>query len=309
MHSDKDCIYATSKKENTINKIPTLFFTSSSGSISSESDTLKLRLANNNTFSKPIYLTSTENNDKQEIKNPFEYLNMDNYCVKKPESMNTTTTTTTTTTNSLFKKDFDNKYNESNSSLTNTSMIPVLYQDTSNKRDNTFSFKFKQIKEGENITDQILPIFDDIENDLKILEEKNRDLLVKEFQEKSVEKSKNNSRILDEHGNLVKNIFETNKLASRDSINSPIEFNDNNKIECKFEIKSVQLGNLTDLQQNVLSSKIPVKSSMTTSLSKNNNEMSKTVGRSMLTEAKAKLETFSKMSKSLDKKKENQTKF
>lgn len=303
MHSDKDCIYTTSKKENTINKIPTLFFTSSSGSISSESDTLKLRLANNNTFSKPILITSTENNDKQDIKNPFEYLNMDNYCVKKPESMNTTTTTTT---NSLFKKDFD-KYNESNSSLTNASMIPVLYQDTSNKRDNTFSFKFKQIKEGENLTDQILPIFDDIENDLRILEEKNRDLLVKEFQEKSVEKSKNNSRILDEHGNLVKNIFETNKLASRDSINSPIEFNDN-KIECKFEIKSVQLGNLTDLQKNVLSSKIPVKSSMTTSLSKNN-EMSKTVGRSMLTEAKAKLETFSKMSKSLDKKKENQTKF
>ena len=303
MHSDKDCIYTTSKKENTINKIPTLFFTSSSGSISSESDTLKLRLANNNTFSKPILITSTENNDKQDIKNPeIEYLNMDNYCVKKPESMNTTTTTT----NSLFKKDFD-KYNESNSSLTNASMIPVLYQDTSNKRDNTFSFKFKQIKEGENLTDQILPIFDDIENDLRILEEKNRDLLVKEFQEKSVEKSKNNSRILDEHGNLVKNIFETNKLASRDSINSPIEFNDN-KIECKFEIKSVQLGNLTDLQKNVLSSKIPVKSSMTTSLSKNN-EMSKTVGRSMLTEAKAKLETFSKMSKSLDKKKENQTKF
>jgi hypothetical protein len=304
VHSDKDCIYTTSKKENTINKIPTLFFTSSSGSISSESDTLKLRLANNNTFSKPILITSTENNDKQDIKNPeIEYLNMDNYCVKKPESMNTTTTTTT---NSLFKKDFD-KYNESNSSLTNASMIPVLYQDTSNKRDNTFSFKFKQIKEGENLTDQILPIFDDIENDLRILEEKNRDLLVKEFQEKSVEKSKNNSRILDEHGNLVKNIFETNKLASRDSINSPIEFNDN-KIECKFEIKSVQLGNLTDLQKNVLSSKIPVKSSMTTSLSKNN-EMSKTVGRSMLTEAKAKLETFSKMSKSLDKKKENQTKF
>jgi hypothetical protein len=304
VHSDKDCIYTTSKKENTTNKIPTLYFTSSSGSIASQSDTLKLRLANNNTFSKPILKPSTENNDKQEIKNPSEYLNMDNYCVKKPESMNTTTTTTTTT-NSLFKKDDFDKYNESNSSLTNTSLIPVLYQDTSNKRDNTFSFKFKQIKEGENLTDQILPLFDDIENDLRILEEKNRDLFVKEFQEKSVEKSKNNSRILDEHGNLVKNLFETNKLASRDSINSQIEFNDS-KIECKFEIKSVQLGNLTDLQQNVLSSKIPVKSS---SNNNSNNNMSKTVGRSMLTEAKAKLETFSKMSKSLDKKKENQTKF
>jgi len=99
VHSEKDCTYAVKNKKEEIqnSKIPTLFFTSSSGSLNSrnQSDSLKLKLnnSNNNSFGKPTS-TSTENKD------PTEYLKMDNYCVKKPESINSTMHTTTATTNS-----------------------------------------------------------------------------------------------------------------------------------------------------------------------------------------------------------------
>ena len=145
------------------------------------------------------------------------------------------------------------------------------------------------------------------------------DKLLKEIQNKSMERSQKETCIqLDRHGNLVTNSIDLNKLVSRNSINAPIEYNH----ECKFEIKSVQLCNIGDgsqinqndnddtdeseattdtLKKTKTFSKIPVKSQLNYSISKVNDSSSTLTSgvgaRSMLSEARSKLETFSKMNK------------
>ena len=167
--------------------------------------------------------------------------------------------------------------------------------------------------------------------------------LLHEIQTKTNERSqKDLSMHLDEQGNLINN--ELNKLVSRNSISDSIQVNQ--PVECRFQMKSVQLDetNADSVTMSVntvssrkhaelenekettkqkskltLPSKIPIKlsSSIKTAESNklNGNAMtmpatiSNAVSRSMLSEAKFKLEAFSKMNKinNNNKSKTNQT--
>jgi hypothetical protein len=168
--------------------------------------------------------------------------------------------------------------------------------------------------------------------------------LLHEIQTKTNERSqKDLSMHLDEQGNLINN--ELNKLASRNSISESIQVNQ--PVECRFQIKSVQLdetnADTVTMSVNTVSSrkhaeieneketitkqkskltfpsKIPIKLSSSIKTAESNNlngnamtmpaTISNAASRSMLSEAKFKLEAFSKMNKinNNNKSKTNQT--